>query len=232
MQGLGNSRQQYASRKQTISPVDAASSEDEAINCSLNSCPLLCEKNCLSVAPRKIVSTCSASENGLRYSSTGHAAPPVTSNHSLSSCHLLSEKNGLSILAHKIVSACSISKNGLLCTSSGHSASPDQLMLNVIGETEFSQDVLSDMVLSDGQLETLACGANADEDCDMLSTLEVSEQNIAASLRNQQTQESQFFVKALCVKKGITKNRRGGTHPKAHQGKNDASDHVSSLMVY
>lgn len=228
MQGQGDSRQQYASRKQPISPVDAASSEDEAINFSLNSCPLLCEKNCLSVAPHKILSTCSASENGLRYSSTGHAAPPVTSNHSLSSCHLLSGKNGLSVLAHKIVSACSMSKNGLLYSSSGHSALPDELMPNVIGETEFSQDVLSDMVVSDG----LVCGRNADEDCDMLSTLEVSEQNIASSLGNQQTQESQFFVKALSVKKGITKNRRGGTHPKAHQGKNDASDHVSSLMVY
>jgi hypothetical protein len=43
----------------------------------------------------------------------------------------------------------------------------------------------------------------------MLSIPEVREQNIASSLRNQQIQETPFFVKALSVKKGITKNKRG-----------------------
>jgi len=102
-------------------------------------------------------------------------------------------------------------------------------MPNAIGETEFSQDVLSEMVLSDGQHNTLVCGRNANETCDVLLTPEVRKHNIASSLINQQTQERPFFVKTLGVKKGIAKNRRGETHSKSHQGKNDAPEHVSSL---
>jgi hypothetical protein len=97
---------------------------------------------------------------------------------------------------------------------------PEVSVPDVIGETEFSRDA---------QSNTLVCGRNVHEACDMLSIPEVREQNIASSLRKQQIQETPFFVKALSVKKGITKNKRGETHPKAYQGKNDASDHVSSL---
>ncbi|RCV10091.1 hypothetical protein SETIT_2G084200v2 [Setaria italica] len=120
-----------------------------------------------------------------------------------------------------------MSKNRILCSSSGNSASPEVSVPDVIGEAEFSRDAQS--VPSNGQLNTLVCGRNVDEACDMLSIPEVRKQNIgiASSLRNQQIQERPFIVKALSVKKGISKNRRGETHPKAHPGKNDASDHVS-----
>ncbi|KAJ1288641.1 hypothetical protein BS78_02G103500 [Paspalum vaginatum] len=68
-----------------------------------------------------------------------------------------------------------------------------------------------------------ACGRNADEACNMLSISEVREQNITSSLRNQQAQERPSFVKALSVKKGVSKNKRGGTHPNAQQGENNPS---------
>jgi hypothetical protein len=190
-----------------------------------NSRPLLSEKNSLSVLPPKIVSISSVSENELLCASTGQTAPPMASNHLLDSCPPLSEKYGLSNLADKTLSICSVSKNVIRCASSGNSAHPEVSVPDVICETESSRDAQS--VPSDGQLNTLVCRRNVDEACDMLSILEL-EKNTTSSLRNQQIQERPFFVKALSVKKGIT-YKRGKTHPKAYQEKNDASDHVSSL---
>ncbi|PAN10382.1 hypothetical protein PAHAL_2G090600 [Panicum hallii] len=193
-----------------------------------NLCPPLSGKNGLSVLPHKIVSTSSVSKNGLHCASTGHTAPPVASNHPMDSCPLLSEKNRLSMLAHKIVSICSMSKNGLLCASSGNPAPPEESVPGLIGEIECSRDAISEVVPSNGQLNTPVCERNVDVACDMLSIPEVRKQNIASSLRDQLIQERTFFVKELSVKKGISKNKKGATHPKAqaHQGKIDASDHV------
>ncbi|OQU88712.1 hypothetical protein SORBI_3002G078900 [Sorghum bicolor] len=194
--GQHNLRQQYASRKRTISRADAGSSDDEGL-----------QRASVSGTDASLSASCKS----------------LASNHCLNSCSLLSEKNGLSVFPHRTLNTCSVSKNGLLCSSSGHSAPPDELMPNAIGETEFSQDV--EMVLSDDQHKTLVCGRNADETRDMLSAPEVRKQNIASSLINQQIQERPLFVKTLSVKKGITKNR-GGTHSKSHQGKNDAPENV------
>uniref|UniRef100_K3ZZN1 Uncharacterized protein n=1 Tax=Setaria italica TaxID=4555 RepID=K3ZZN1_SETIT len=230
-----NLRQQSASGKCQSSPVDATSGDDEHSSDPESSTAKKSRKEPQQQelildegSQRASVSETDASLRALGKSlASDHwqTAPPVASNHPLVSCPPLPEKNGLSNLAHKIVS--SMSKNRILCSSSGNSASPEVSVPDVIGEAEFSRDAQS--VPSNGQLNTLVCGRNVDEACDMLSIPEVRKQNIgiASSLRNQQIQERPFIVKALSVKKGISKNRRGETHPKAHPGKNDASDHES-----
>nr|CAB3452390.1 unnamed protein product [Digitaria exilis] len=79
---------------------------------------------------------------------------------------------------------------------SGNSAPPpDESAPNVIGQTEFSRNALSEMVPSHGQLNALICERNVDEASDMLSISEARKQNISSSLRNQQTQERPFPVK-------------------------------------
>ncbi|CAL5079279.1 unnamed protein product [Urochloa decumbens] len=196
------------------------SAPPKASDHSPNLCPPLPENNGLSVLRHKIVS-----KNGLLCASIGHTRPAVASNHSLSSCPLLSQKSDLSMLANKIVNTCSISKNVHLCTSSYESVP------NADGETECSPDALSERVPSNGQINRTqinipVCGRNVDETCDMLSIPEVRKQNISSSLRNQEIQGRRLLVKTLSVKKGISKNKRGETHPKPHQAKNDASDHV------
>ncbi|CAN6171416.1 unnamed protein product [Urochloa humidicola] len=198
---------------------------------SPNLCPPLTEKNGLSVLPHKIVSTSSVSKNGLLSASTGHTTPAVSSNHSLGSCSLLSGKSDLSMLAHKIVNTCSMSKNGHLCASSGNSTPLDESVPIAVGKTEFSRDVLSEMVPSNGQINRTqinmpVCARNVDEPCDMLSIQEVRKHNISSSLRNQETQGRPLLVKVLSVKKGISKNKRGETQPKPHQMKKDPSGHV------
>ncbi|KAF8690474.1 hypothetical protein HU200_040829 [Digitaria exilis] len=84
----------------------------------------------------------------------------------------------------------------LLLTKGGNSAPPpDESAPNVIGQTEFSRNALSEMVPSHGQLNALICERNVDEASDMLSISEARKQNISSSLRNQQTQERPFPVK-------------------------------------
>jgi len=173
-----------------------------------NSCLPLSEKNGLSMFPHKALTTSSVSMNRILCASLGHSAPPEASNRSPNPCPLLSEKNGF------------------LCASSGNPAPLEESVPGLIGEIECSRDALSEVVPSNGQLNTPVCERNVDEACDMSSIPEVRKQN-TSSLRNQQIQERPFFIKAVRVKKGISKNKMGAIHPKAKaQGKIDASNNV------
>ncbi|XP_039834358.1 uncharacterized protein LOC120695113 [Panicum virgatum] len=158
----------------------------------------------------------------------------LASDHCPNSCLPLSEKNGLSMFPHKALTTSSVSMNRILCASSGHSTPPEarnpapleESVPGLIGEIECSRDALSEVVPSIGQLNTPICERNVDEACDMSSIPEVRKQN-TSSLRNQQIQERPFFIKAVRVKKGISKNKMGAIHPKAKaQGKIDASNNV------
>ncbi|OEL16640.1 hypothetical protein BAE44_0022341 [Dichanthelium oligosanthes] len=166
-----NSRQQSASRKRSSSPIDAASSDEPSDPESSTAKMSRREPQQQELRLDEGSEHASVSEMGASLCASCKSLP---SDHCPDSRLLLSEKNGLSMLARKIVTKCLVSKNGLPCASSGHSAPPDESVPNVIGETEVSRGALSEMVPSNGQLNTPVCGRNADEACDMLSIPEVS----------------------------------------------------------
>ncbi|OEL27018.1 hypothetical protein BAE44_0011963 [Dichanthelium oligosanthes] len=144
------------------------------------------------------------------------------SNHSGSQ---LSEKDSLQAPSH--VTLSSVPMNGLLCAS-GHSTPQNESVPNSTVETVENQETQSEMMDSDGQLDTYVYGATAGDAHDMLSIAELRKK-VASSRRNavQKTQKKVISVKALKVKKGISKSKGGKTHPiQELQRENDASDNV------
>ncbi|RCV38544.1 hypothetical protein SETIT_8G151100v2 [Setaria italica] len=197
---------------------------------------------------------------------------------------LLSEKNSLQVTSHGVVS--SVPMNGHLCASPGHSTPQNESMPNSTGETVDNQEVLSEMMDSDGHLNTRVFGASAGDAHDMLSIAELRKnmasarrsssvqqiqkkvdnqevlsemmdsdghlntrvfgasagdahdmlsiaelrKNMASARRSssvQQIQKKVLSVKTLKVKKGISKSKGTKTHPILElEGKNDASDNI------
>ena len=130
----------------------------------------------------------------------------------------LSEKNSLQVISAPI--------NGLFAP--GQSTPQKESIPNSTRETVNNEEILSEMMDSDGHLN-----ASGGEAHDMLSIAELRKK-MASARRNssvQPTQKKVLAVKSLkVVKKGISKSKGGKTHPiQELQGKNDASDNVSSL---
>jgi hypothetical protein len=145
---------------------------------------------------------------------------------------MLSEKNSLQVASHGVVSL--VPMNGHLCTSPGHSTPQNESMPNSTVETVDNQEVLSEMMDSDGHLNTHVFDASAGDVNDMLSLAELRK-NMALVRSNsaQQIQKKVLSVKTLKVKKGISKSKGAKPHPILElQGENDASDDVSPLILF
>ncbi|RLM58957.1 uncharacterized protein C2845_PM18G09260 [Panicum miliaceum] len=139
------------------------------------------------------------------------------SNHSDSQ---LSEKNGLQVTSQGTVSSVPI--NGLCAP--GHSTPQNESIPNSTGETVNNEEILTEMMDSDGHVN-----ASGGEAHDMLSIAELRK-NMASARRNSSahpTKKKVLAVKSLKVKKGISKSKGCKTHPiQELQGRNDTSDNI------
>ncbi|KAG2564731.1 hypothetical protein PVAP13_7NG052089 [Panicum virgatum] len=111
-------------------------------------------------------------------------------------------------------------------TSSGdeqsqHSTPQNESIPNSNGETVDNQEILSEMNVSDGQINSPVCGASADDAHDMLPIAELRKK-MASARRNTPK-----------VKKGISKRKVGKPHPiQELQGKNGASDNLKGNINF
>ncbi|CAN6372393.1 unnamed protein product [Urochloa humidicola] len=117
-----------------------------------------------------------------------------------------------------------------LCESpGGHSTPQNESIPNSTRETLFDQETLSEMVDSSGHPDTRMHGASADDAHDMLSISELRKK-LALARRNSSGQrilKKVLTARKLNVKKGISKNKGGKTHPiQELQGKYDAPDNI------
>ncbi|RLM70033.1 uncharacterized protein C2845_PM17G11430 [Panicum miliaceum] len=132
----------------------------------------------------------------------------------------LSEKNSLQVTSHGAVSSVPI--NGLCAP--GHSTPQNESIPNSTGGTVNNEEILSEMMDSDGHLN-----ASGGEAHDMLSIAELRKK-MASARRNSSahpTKKKVLAVKSLKVKKGISKSKGCKTHPiQELQGRNDASDNT------
>jgi len=135
----------------------------------------------------------------------------------------VSEKNSLQG-SHGIVN--SVPMNGLLCASPGHSAPVD------------NQEILSDMVVTDGELNEPVSGRSVDGH-DMLSITELRKKmasgrrnkKMASARRNSAvTRKQENPAKSLRVKKCVSDIKAGKTHPiQGLQGKVGPSNNLSPI---
>ncbi|KAG0530225.1 hypothetical protein BDA96_05G167300 [Sorghum bicolor] len=94
----------------------------------------------------------------------------------------------------------SVPMNGLLCASPGHSAPVD------------NQDILSDMVVTDGELNGPASGRSADGH-DTLSITELRKKMALARRNSAVNRKQENLVKSLRLKKCISSIKAVKTHP-------------------
>ena len=126
----------------------------------------------------------------------------------------VSEKNSLQG-SHGIVN--SVPMNGLRCASPGHSAPVD------------NQEILSDMVVTDGELNGPVSGRSVDGH-DMLSITELRKKMASARRNSAVTRKQENPVKSLRVKKCVSNIKAGKTHPiQGLQGKVSPSNNLSPI---
>lgn len=202
---------EHASRSEIDTPLSALCKSPESTH-SPNS--LLSEKDSPQVVSHGILNL--VPMNDLCCASSGHSAPvnnqEILYDVVVSDGQLNERVSGTSadaqVVSHGIVN--SVPKNGLRCTSSGHSAPVD------------NQEILYNVVVSDGQLKGPVSGSNADAH-DMLSIAELRKKMYSA-------RKSTAIVKSLRVKKGISKIKEGKTHHLQEcQGKVGPSNNVSPV---
>uniref|UniRef100_A0A0A8YEJ7 Uncharacterized protein n=1 Tax=Arundo donax TaxID=35708 RepID=A0A0A8YEJ7_ARUDO len=210
------------------SPVEVASSDDEHSHDPKSSAPKRSRKE-----PQQLEAVLA---EGSEHASVSEMDTPLsalckspTSNHSRNSCSPLSGKDSLQVVSPRKMS--SVPVNGLLYASSGHSTPQNESMPNSTGETVDNQEIISEMMLSDGQINTPVCGTSAGDAHDMLSIAELRKK-MASARRNsagQQTQKKVVSVKLLKAKKDVSKSKGGKIHPVQElKGKSDTTDNVQS----
>ncbi|XP_062183374.1 uncharacterized protein LOC133887434 isoform X2 [Phragmites australis] len=219
-----NLRRRSISGKSPSSPVDVAFSDDEHSHDPESSATKRSRKK---LQQLEVILTDGSEHSSVSEMDThlSSLCKSPASNHSPNSCSPLSAKNSLQVLSHRKVS--SAPTNVLLCASSGHSTPQNESMPNGTGETVHNQEIMSEMMLFNGQLSTPVCGTSADDAYDMLSIAELRKKMASARINSasQPTQKKLLSVKTLKVKKDISKSKRSKTHPiQELQGKNDASD--------
>ncbi|XP_062198093.1 DUF724 domain-containing protein 6-like isoform X2 [Phragmites australis] len=215
-----NLRWRSMSGKSPSSPVDVASSDNECSHDPESSATKKSRKE-----PQQLEVIL---HEGSEHASVSEMDTPLSAlckspenNHSPNSC---------SPLSHRIMS--SIPTDGLLCASSVHSPPQNEAIPISAGETVVNQENLSEMMLSDGQLNTPVCGTSAGDANDMLSIAELRKKMASARRNNsaQRTRERLLSVKALKVKKDVSKSKGGETHAmQEHQGKNVACDNIQLM---
>ncbi|KAJ1277213.1 hypothetical protein BS78_05G277900 [Paspalum vaginatum] len=132
-----------------------------------------------------------------------------------------SGKNSSQVLSHGTV--ISVPINDLLHTS-GHSTPQNESAPNSTGGTVGNQEIISEMNVSDGHLNSLVCGGSADDDHDMLPIAELRKK-MASARRNSAVQQTQ--KKLLSAKKGISKSKVCKRDPvRELQGMDGASDNL------
>uniref|UniRef100_A0A0D9XT41 Agenet domain-containing protein n=1 Tax=Leersia perrieri TaxID=77586 RepID=A0A0D9XT41_9ORYZ len=147
------------------------------------------------------------------------------SNSSLKPCSQLSGTKNFQVLSKKIVSNCLVPVR-MLDVSSGNPIPQNESREDGIGKTVVNQEIVSDMMLTNGQLDT-SCGTNADEGCAMLSTTKFRKQKMTLSCRYNPLQKASF--QELQTKKTMPfKIKRGKVRPiQALLGRSDTSDDIN-----
>ncbi|CAL4980757.1 unnamed protein product [Urochloa decumbens] len=117
-----------------------------------------------------------------------------------------------------------------LCESpEGHSTPQNESIPNNTGETLDEQETLSDMMDSNGHLETHVSGASAEDAHDTLPIAELRKRMTLAHRNrpDQRVLRKVLSARTLKVKKGISKGKGDKTHPiQELQGNYDAPDNV------
>ncbi|CAL4992618.1 unnamed protein product [Urochloa decumbens] len=138
----------------------------------------------------------------------------------------LSDKNCLQVTSPEVVS--SVPMYGHHCTSPGHSTPQNGSIPNATGETLDNQETPSEMMDSNGHVDTHVYGASAEDAHDMLSIAELKKRALARRNRpDQRVVRKVLSAKTLRVKKGISKSKGDKTHPiQEFQGKYDTPDNI------
>ncbi|KAF8694459.1 hypothetical protein HU200_038202 [Digitaria exilis] len=227
LQRRANLRRRSMLGQNLSSPVDVSSSGDD---CSLDPEPSGTKRSRKKLQQHDVV----LAENS-EHASVSEMDTPLSalcqsreSNHPGSR---FSEKNSLQVTCHRAVSSAPM--NGLVCASPGHSIPQNRSIPNSAGETVDKPGVLSEMMDSDGQLNTDVYSPSGGDSHDKLSIVELREK-MASARRNarrnnsgQWAQKKVLSVKTLKVKKGISKSKGGKAHPMHElQGNNDVSDNI------
>ncbi|CAN6363145.1 unnamed protein product [Urochloa humidicola] len=115
-----------------------------------------------------------------------------------------------------------------LCESpEGNSTPQNESIPNSTGETMDDQETLSEMMDSNGHLDTHVCGASADDAHDMLSIAELKKRMARRNRPDQRVLRKVLSARTLKVKKGISKSKGDKTHPiQELQRKYDAPDNI------
>ncbi|KAF0907408.1 hypothetical protein E2562_017349 [Oryza meyeriana var. granulata] len=230
-------RQQSVSGKSPSSPVDVFSSDDEHRFDTKSSAwkrPRKRSRKELKEAQQLEVVLTEDSEHASHSEMNTPLSELVKSsgsNHSPKSCSQLSVTKNFQVLSKKIVSNCLVPVERILDDSSGHLITQNESGEDCTGKTVVNQEIISDMILMNSQLNASAYGTSADEGCAMLSTKKFRKQKMALTGRYnhvQQAWERPVSFQKLQTKKIMSfKLKQGKIRSiQAPQGRNNLSDNV------
>uniref|UniRef100_A0A0E0J369 Agenet domain-containing protein n=1 Tax=Oryza nivara TaxID=4536 RepID=A0A0E0J369_ORYNI len=153
------------------------------------------------------------------------------SNHSPKSCSDPSGMKKIQVLSKKIVSNCLVPVKGILDASTGHRIPQNESREDGIGKTMVNQEIISDMMLTNGQANTSACGTSMNEGYAMLSTKKFGKQKMALSRRYNPVRKARgglLSVQQLHTKKIMPSELKRGKMRLIHalQDMNDPSDNI------
>ncbi|KAL5204166.1 hypothetical protein ABZP36_009037 [Zizania latifolia] len=225
-------RQQSISGKSPSSPVDVFSSDDECRHDTKSSAMKRSRKRSRKEVEQLEVVLTEDSE----HASCLEMNTPLSelrksseNNHSLKSCSKLSGMDNFQVVSKKIVSNLLVQTNGILDASSGHSIPQNKSGENDIGNTVVNQEILSDTMLTTGQLNIPIFGTSADEGCATISTAKFRKQKAAFSRGYNVTQQREgmpLSVQQPQMKKVTPLKLKMGEMRsiQAIQGRNDPSE--------
>uniref|UniRef100_A0A0E0MGA7 Agenet domain-containing protein n=1 Tax=Oryza punctata TaxID=4537 RepID=A0A0E0MGA7_ORYPU len=229
-------RQQSMSGKSPSSPVDVFSSDDEHIHDTQSSAwrrsIKRSRKECNATQQPEVMLLEDSEDVSHSEMNTplSELCKSSGSNHSPKSCSDPSGMKKIQVLSKKIVSNCLVPVKGIRDASTGHPIPQNESREDGIGKTMVNQEIISDMMLTNGQVNTSACGTSTNEGCVMLSTKKFGKQKMASRRYNpiRKARGGLLSVQQLHTKKIIPSELKQGKMRliQALQDMNDRSDNI------
>ncbi|KAG8089434.1 hypothetical protein GUJ93_ZPchr0011g27217 [Zizania palustris] len=225
-------RQQSISGKSPSSPVDVFSSDDECRHDTKSSAMKRSRKRSRKEVEQLEVMLTEDSEHAScleMNTPLSELCKSSENNHSLKSCSKLSGMENFQVVSKKIASDLLVQTNGILDASSGHSILQNASGENDSGNTVVNQEILSEMMVSTGQINTPIFGTSVDEGCATISTARFRKQKVAFSHGYNVTQQREgmpLSVEQPQMKKVTPLKLKMGEMRsiQAIQGRNDRSE--------